>query len=36
MRASSGDGGVGSGGAGGVGGARDDAPRPRPLPVLAI
>jgi hypothetical protein len=45
MRASSGDGGGGGGGAGGVGGvdgvggvggARDDAPRPRPLRVLAI
>jgi hypothetical protein len=33
MRASSGD---GAGGAGGVGGARDDAPRPQPLRVLAI
>ena len=33
MRDSSGDGG---GGAGGVGGARDDAPLPQPLRVLAI
>ena len=42
MRASSGDGGGGVGGVGGVdgvggvGGARDDAPLPRPLRVLAI
>jgi hypothetical protein len=42
MRASSGDGGGGAGGVGGVdgvggvGGARDDAPLPRPLRVLAI
>jgi hypothetical protein len=37
MRDSSGDGGVGGGdGVGGVGGAHDDAPRPRPLRVLAI
>jgi hypothetical protein len=28
--------GGGGGGVGGVGGARDDAPRPRPLRVLAI
>jgi hypothetical protein len=36
MRASLGNGGGGGGGAGGMGGARDDAPRPRPLRVLAI
>jgi hypothetical protein len=36
MRASSGDGGGGAGGVGGVDGARDDAPLPRPLRVLAI
>ena len=41
MRASSGNGGGGVGGVGGVGGggvdgARDDAPLPRPLRVLAI
>ena len=42
MRASSGDGGGDDGGVGGVdgvggvGGARDDAPLPRPLRVLAI
>ena len=38
MRASSSDGGAGAGagGVGGAGGACDDAPRPRPLRVLAI
>jgi hypothetical protein len=36
MRASSGNGGGAGGGASGAGGARDNAPWPRPLRVLAM